>query len=366
MAAGLSIDAERIPEFRRALSRTVCESCLGALESEPVLQIDGYVSLAELSLDFVEQIERLAPFGAGNPPLTLATRGLSLTSHTTVGRLGEHLKLIVEGERGTTQQVLWWRAEPSGLPQGRFDLAYAVRASDYRGQRDVQLEWIDARAVEEPVAEIRPDVPAIEVIDCRGVSDPRARLERVRAEADLLVWSEADTGVAGSDRYALADSPGSLAELAIWTTPPGPRELRDTLLHVSPRRVFLFGVDPELDRPRQFLTRLVQLVKRALRVENGRVQLSALALGTAQREETARTGVAWLAARGDVVVLEDRDGELWLAPGRHDTSVESDRSAERQREERSRLRSLLEETAAYRAYFARADAQTLIDNARSG
>jgi hypothetical protein len=269
------------------------------------------------------------------------------------------LKVIVEDEEGATQQVLWWRADASDLPQGLFDLAYAVRASDYRGQRDVQLEWIEARPIEEAEPRLRSEVPTIETVDCRQVSHPQDRLERLRAESSLLVWSEGDADVVGCDRYALGNAAESSPLLAIWSTPPGPRELAEALRRLSPRTVYLFGVDPGLDQPRRLLTRLAGLVKRALRAEGG-VELSALAAATAQRQETVRAAIAWLVARGDVVVLEERNDQLWLAPGDGDIA-----SGELSRTE-SRLRSLLHETRAYRAYFARADADTLIDSARSG
>jgi single-stranded-DNA-specific exonuclease len=354
MAAGLSIDPERIPEFRHAVSRTVQETCEDALTSEPTLQIDGYLPLTDLSLDVVEQMERLAPFGPGNPPLTLATRGLSLRGHTTVGRTGEHLKLIVEDEEGATQQVLWWRAEASKLPQGPFDLAYTVRASDYRGQRDVQVEWIDARPIEAPEAGPTLEPPTIEVLDHRHTSDPRSALERrdlerLRAETDVLVWSEGRDAVEGLGRYELVPS----ESLAIWTTPPGGPELRTALARVSPTVVHLFAVDPELTRPRSFLTHLARLAKRAITEEGGSVELPALAAATAQREETVRTGLAWLEAQGHVTVLEERDDAMRLAPGDGSRTDGTTKIAER-------LRALLEETAAYRAYVARADAEDLI------
>ncbi len=377
MAAGLSIDPERIPDFRRAVSRTVRESCEGALMSEPDLQIDGYVPLTDLSLDFVEQIERLAPFGPGNPSLTLATRGLSLRRQTTVGRTGEHLKLTVEDEEGATRQVLWWRAETSDLPKGPFDLAYTVRASDYRGRRDVQVEWIDARPIEEPETHRHlkrqgmTSIPAIEVVDYRDVTNPQSELERLQAGTQsvatpgvaptpILVWSEAvasipgrDT-VAGRDRYELAPS----ESLAIWTTPPGGPELRTALARVSPTVVYLFAVDPGLDRPTSFLTHLARLAKRAIGREGGLVEISALAAATAHREQTVRAGLAWLEAQGHVIVLEDREDIVRLAPGDGSSADGLYRIVER-------LRALLKETRAYRAHVTRADAERLINNAVS-
>ena len=77
MAAGLSLAPDRIPEFRRALSRTVEAMSLEAAVT-PGLQIDGELPLSDLTLDFAADVERLAPFGPGNPPLTLVSRDLTV------------------------------------------------------------------------------------------------------------------------------------------------------------------------------------------------------------------------------------------------------------------------------------------------
>ena len=386
MAAGLAIDPERILEFRRALSRTVLEMVGGPGgfdELSGARQIDGYLSLSELSLDLVGELERLAPFGPGNPPLTLVSGGLSLKSHTPVGRGGEHLQLIVEDGEGTAQNVIWWQGAGSPLPEGRFDLAYVVRASDFRGQRTVQVEWVDARPLEGPAlsadlrsvvegpalsADLRSVVEApVDVVDYRSVSNPYQVLQRLRTREEVLVWGEAGhrSEVEGRDRYELTGmgrvelGPASALSsvegpsLAIWTTPPGPNELRAVLEEVSPGKVYLFGIDPGLDRVQEFLKRLAGLIKRALNSSEGRVRLATLAAGTAQRESTVRAGLEWLAARGHVVVLEEEGDDILLAAGSQTTSDDLSRIADL-------LKALLEETAAYRAYFARADPGTLV------
>jgi single-stranded-DNA-specific exonuclease len=358
MAAGMTIDPERIPEFRRALSRTVLDM-RGEVEAKATLQIDGTLSLGDLSLDLVEELERLAPFGPGNPPLVLASKGLSLTGHSPVGRNGEHLQLVVEDEEGTAQRVIWWQGAGSPIPEGRFDLAYVVRASDYRGQRAVQVEWVDACPVEAPAALLRPEPAAVQVVDYRGVPNPRRRLERLRpqgdlqAQEDVQVWAEAGARaeVAGRDRYALRPS----RDLVIWTTPPGPRELQVVLEKVSPEMVVLFGIDPDLDHPEKFLKRLAGLTKRALNLnlKEGWVAVSALAAATAQRESTVRAGLAWLAARGHVAVLGEDGDAVHLDVGSQTASADLPQIV-------AQLRELLEETAAYRAYFAQVDKERLI------
>ena len=354
MAAGLAIDPERIPEFRRALARTVTEmledpKSLGKPSGS--LEIDGTLPLADLSLDLVQELERLAPFGPGNPSLTLVSRGLELKSHASVGRSGEHLQLIVEDEAGTAQKVIWWQGAGSPLPQGRFDLAYTVRTSDYRGRRDVQVEWVDARLIETPAPLLRPVPPALEVVDYRQEPNPRQRLAHLRAQGDVQVWREAGTSheIAGQDRHEL----GSSAGLAIWTTPPGVGDLRAVLERVSPETVYLFAIDPGLDHPEAFLARLAGLTKRALNVRGGQVSISMLAAATAQREATVRAGLTWLVARGHLTVVGEDGDEVHLAAGSQAVSADLPQAT-------ARLTALLEETAAYRAHFARADKATLI------
>ncbi|MCD6552562.1 MAG: single-stranded-DNA-specific exonuclease RecJ [Anaerolineae bacterium] len=359
MAAGFSIEPERIPEFRAALARTV-EAMTSGVPARPPLQVDAYLSLADLSLDLVAQLDRLAPFGPGNPPVCLVSRNLRIASVATIGRTGEHRKLVIEDEAGITQVVLWWQGANWPLPEGSFDLAYIARASDYRGQPEVQLEWLDAREVEQPSVVVREPAPAVEVVDYRRVPNPEEQLGRLLAADNVQVWAEGEVprGVPALGRDAL--SAGDV--LVIWSTPPGADEMRAAMERVSPRKVILFAVDPGLDEPAVFLRRLAGLVRHCLRAHEGRASLSALAIATAQRQETVQAGLHWLATRGQVRIVEDEGGQVILAPGDGQVSAAADHW-------QRRVVALLEETAAYRAYFARADATTLIpaqaDPARS-
>jgi single-stranded-DNA-specific exonuclease len=347
MAAGLSIAPERIPEFARALTRTVGAQ-MGTVEVTPRLEIDGTLRLSELSLSLVEDLSRLAPFGPGNPPLVLVSPGLEVVRQRTVGRNNEHRLLTVSEPGGAQARVIWWDGAREEAPAGRFDLAYAVRASDYRGKREVEIAWIDARpSLAATPAEIAAPRAPIEVHDHRREPRPLAILEELRRGGCVAVWREGLSApeISGHDRTTL---PAAEA-LAIWTAPPGPAELRAALERVVPVRVHLFGVDPGLDRPDLLTQRLAGLVKHALYAHSGRTTLSALAAATAQREATALAGLEWLAARGSIR-LEREGGDLLLFEGPGRATQERPAEAEIARI-RSRLEALLAETAAYRSFF---------------
>ena len=345
MAAGLSIEPEKIPAFRRALGRTV-EEMMARADVAPTVEIDGYLPLADLSLELVAELERMAPFGPGNPPFVLVTRGLSIASRRTIGRRQSHRLVVVEDEAGVEQKVVWWRGADREMPEGTFDLAYHLGVNEYRGEREVQVVWLDARPVGPPVEVARPVAPALQVVDYRWEPNPRRLLERVRSRDGVAVWAEAGdrAAVDGRDRRELT----AAAELVIWTAPPGPEELRAALAAVGPERVTVFARDPGLDDAPAFLGRLAGLVKRALRADEGRVELATLAAATAQREATVRRGIAWLAAKGQVTVVADEGEAMVLAPGGTPDPAKVDR-------ETMKLQELLAETGAYRAHFRRAE-----------
>ena len=63
-AAGLTLEEERLPAFRSAVNRWAAER--HPRPEPPVLELDAPAAVAELTLDEVGQLERLAPFGGGN------------------------------------------------------------------------------------------------------------------------------------------------------------------------------------------------------------------------------------------------------------------------------------------------------------
>lgn len=349
MAAGLGLPADRLPEFRKRLGKTA-EKMLGeAVYEEGQLSLDGWLTLSDISLNLAEQIERLAPFGPGNEKLILATRNLTLQGTTPLGRGGEHIKLSVADEAGHTQTALWWGGGSEDLPSGRFDLAYTLRTSDFRGQKQTSMELLDFRVVEEAPAAIRP--AKIQITDLRN--DERTTSALLNSfNFPHLLWAEAthkpETG--GVDRTALLRA----ETLIIWTAPPTPADLRAALEAVQPRQVTLVCRDPGADEPRAFLERLAGLAKFAINQRGGRASLPALSAATAQSEAAVLAGLDWLIKRGQVSAQIEAGGELRLAA---DPAKADETAAE---QVMSRLRFLLKETAAYRAHLRRADAQTIL------
>ncbi len=345
MAAGMSLPTDRIPEFRRLLNNAVQAQMT---EQPPVktIPIDGTLELEELSIDLARDINRLAPFGPGNPALNFITRGLVLKSHSQIGKNKEHRQLIVENSRGLSQKVLWWQSAGFPLPESPFDLVFNLHPSNFRGQDDIQLTWLVHQ--KQPQTVELPSRFDAEIIDHRLHPTPLQALTQIRtSEPDLCIWSEnIDAGLIPTvTRLELAPA----AALVIWSAPPGRTELLAACQKVKPRKIYLFD-----QLPRDNLLSLVkEAIQSALEEQEGWVSIDHLAANSAQTREVIQALIDLFLANGQLTLLAQREDQLHIQRGGSPTEPDV---IERLK---STLHMLFTETQAYRRYYANTPPETL-------
>ena len=340
MAAGLSLPTDNIFAFRRELSQVVREM-MGDVEVKPTLSIDGYINLSDISLDLTQDIERLAPFGNGNPPLTLATRDVRITSRAQLGRRGDHIQLRIEDQEGNRQRVVWWRGGGQDVPMGQFDLAYTVRTSTYKGEREALVEWLDYRQLVTTTIDVEQSTGLFEVIDFRDSGNPLADFHDVMNQyPDALVWSEVDKDVEGVGRLNLTEA----ETLIVWTIPPESYVWNAGLETVNPSLLILFGNRPDVDTSAKFMARVVGLVKYALNHKEGRVRLEELATAMGHRDLTVQVGLQVLRAMGKI------DYDI-SSTGMYHLVQKATNPNDKVEALQHRLDLLLRETKAYRDYW---------------
>ncbi len=338
MAAGMSFDSDKLNDFRRGLGKAIEHQLGNIVFEEPTLQIDAWLGLQEINISLADTLEMLAPFGAGNPSLTLASRNVKLKSVSTIGKTKEHLRLNIEDADGNVQSLLWWGGAGEELPEddSTFDIAYSLRASTYRGQKQVTLQFEEFRITEEQ---------AVEVQNARlEIRDLRLQPSLLNLQPSTLIWAEGSDKAVGKSRRDLQKAD----ELSIYTTPPSPVELRKALETVQPKMVYVFAVPPAEEKPDEFLAHLAGLCKFVLNQRKGKTTTSELAAAMSARESAVQIGLEWLSATGQLTVaMEDDNVTL--------SKETQEKNPYLQAELFVALRGVLNETSAYRKYFATAD-----------
>ncbi|MFH1037948.1 MAG: single-stranded-DNA-specific exonuclease RecJ [PVC group bacterium] len=145
-AAGIRIDRERIDDFRKALDR-VAGVMLGKESPVPELEIDAEIELEEATIELAGELDRLEPFGHGNPrPVFCSVTKSMAGSPSVMGKKNNHLKIRLLGEGGTWECVGWEMApRVSDLDSGPIDIAYQIRTDTFRSRPRVQLVLKDFR-----------------------------------------------------------------------------------------------------------------------------------------------------------------------------------------------------------------------------
>jgi len=130
MAAGLSIRADKLDAFRERMN-AIARRMLKPEQLQPSLRLDGEITTRELSVQRVQELQRLEQTGMGNPRVQLCLRNAG--HERALQRMGadkQHAKMwITDGDR-TCESVLW------NVKDG---------ALHYNGNTSVQLKVLDWR-----------------------------------------------------------------------------------------------------------------------------------------------------------------------------------------------------------------------------
>jgi single-stranded-DNA-specific exonuclease len=139
-AAGLSIKPERVEAFAEAFS-SIGDLALGEDDLRPPAKVDALVHGRDLTLDLCAELASLAPFGLGNPGITLLLAGCELAELSPVGD-GKHLRFRVREDGRDSGSAIAFRfgGQIDRLRRvGHYDVAFRLEANEWNGTVSPQL-----------------------------------------------------------------------------------------------------------------------------------------------------------------------------------------------------------------------------------
>jgi single-stranded-DNA-specific exonuclease len=138
-AAGMSVEAARMDDFRRAFWVEAQRQMAG--REAPAVQVDAFVDLADLDVGVAEELRRLGPFGAANAEPLFALEGVTAQATRRVGQ--GHLQLTLAHAGWVGEAIAFGMADRDPGSGARVDVLATAELDVFRGERRTRLKVKD-------------------------------------------------------------------------------------------------------------------------------------------------------------------------------------------------------------------------------
>lgn len=147
-AAGLTMDAALVPEFRARIN-AYADDVLEPDQLRPRLCIDGPLNLKDITHPLVEGLTALAPFGLANPRPVFHAMPVQIVDGPRPLK-DRHLKMTFRQDGRSFRAIAWRAAERAAfLTEHRsgVNLAFSLEQSEYQGEQYLELSVADVKAL---------------------------------------------------------------------------------------------------------------------------------------------------------------------------------------------------------------------------
>jgi len=146
MAAGVTLEAKNVIPLQTSLYM-YADKMLGEGQEAKTLHIDAPLEIKELSGEVVAGLNRLKPFGRGNPEPVFQASGVKMVERPKLLN-NQHLAMSLNQDGHVFRAIAWRSAHRKDFLVGlgdEIDVVYSLMENHFRGESTIQLSIADAR-----------------------------------------------------------------------------------------------------------------------------------------------------------------------------------------------------------------------------
>jgi single-stranded-DNA-specific exonuclease len=147
-AAGLEIDRGRVEQFAEAFCAHA-ESVLSLADMAPVERVDAVVGGDQLGMELAEELLTLAPFGRGNPGVSLLVADAMFRDLRPMGEGNKHLRFTLESCGARSRGVAFGTGGRLPVDEGEAaEATFTLEVNEWKGVTEPRLVLRSARPSE--------------------------------------------------------------------------------------------------------------------------------------------------------------------------------------------------------------------------
>lgn len=280
MAAGLSFSEEKasFEQVKAALNTTIKEMSQGK-DLKPFINIDLELTPEDITIDLVEQISQLEPFGMNNPSPIFAIKNLKIKEKRLMGENKNHLRLNCIAGTSEFNCIRWKNGDVSLVNGDTLDIAFHPQINEFNGNTSVQLIIDDIHSEYLKEEEITPKQ---KLYDHRKKTDilPQVNDYLKNSKQNILVFAESkpvlDKLKPFTALYSNIITRDSLKEcdaLMIFDY-PADKETFDKILNITnPSAIHFMNYEIKYMDEEEFLKTVCKMMKFACHNNGGKIEL---------------------------------------------------------------------------------------------
>ncbi|MBR6163843.1 single-stranded-DNA-specific exonuclease RecJ [bacterium] len=316
MAGGFSFDSKIYPfeVIRNEINKIIDAQ---DFDFSPTLDIDMLLEPQDLSLNLVNEIEKLQPFGAENQPPVFAMKDLSLKNLKFMGVDSNHLKMYLETPLNNIVECVKWNTPKFNVPlNSKLDIAFEPKINEYNGNTTLQLDVCDVHSEFLKEEEEKQVQHTLKIFDHRKKTDIFSQVMKYLSETKL------STGIfaVNKDTTALFDEfedvknklfsvqniPQNLDQIMLFDCPDDEEELKELINRSGAKRVQFMNFNSQGLNSKDFISKLSSMMKFCVNNKNGEFDIYSLMKSLPAGEETVKLALVLL-EQVEMISLESED-----------------------------------------------------------
>lgn len=235
MAAGLTLPADNLAELDTLLQKEA--SYLSEADFRPSLKIEEKLKLTDISVSFITQLEKLAPFGMDNPKPIFLLEKMNLKGTKRIGADKTHLKtLLQEDESEVALDAIGFGVGDlveKISPSAAVDVVGELSINEWNNIKKPQLRLMDM------------DVPHWQLFDVRNKSEWSRILQEQSDSRIFVCFEERTVATLGDQNHILVNETESFTadfqteELVFADIPTNMELIEQIVRETKPERIFV-------------------------------------------------------------------------------------------------------------------------------
>lgn len=351
LAAGFCFDLNKInfEKFREKLDSSINKN-LNLESLRPELKIDAEIQPADLTENFIKELEKMEPFGESNPSPVFSMSNLTLIKTQKMGAKKNHLKLFLSDEEGLTFEAVWWKKENLHVEElEKINVVFTPSINTFMDKTSIQLIVKDLKLTSDKEPEVEEVTEDFFESEFDEISEIIVEIE---TESDSSAFSQHDNNkdikwidlrnATGLKKdfinyiKSLKDNITIFAEtakslnifeqnlrlnelisnrmnikkvdhLVIMDLPPDEKTFLNILNKTQAKEIYLIGLKLEIN-PVETVKKFSSMLKYAFKEKNGVVNIEQIASILSVSSESIRACVELLDCSNIIDILEIKEG----------------------------------------------------------